>query len=270
MNVNEYEKSIPPLLLRAGEIILSSDPACGGVEEKGGDSANLVTVYDRAVQEELTRALLALYPDATFLAEEQENDTAVLLAPRCFIIDPIDGTTNFVHGCRRSVISLAVRERGVTVFGAVYDPYLGEMFTATLGGGARVNGRPMHVADRSCAQGLVLFGTAPYNKARYAAATFALAERLFRTARDVRRSGSAALDLAYVAAGRCDMFFELSLSPWDIAAGLLLVREAGGIVTDARGGEAPLDTLTAVVAASAACHPYLLEEAGQILEKYNL
>ena len=270
MSLKDYERDILPLLRRAGAHILSADLAGGGVSEKGGDSANLVTVYDRAVQDELCTALLALYPDAVFMAEEQENDPAVLTAPICFIIDPIDGTANFVHGCRRSAISLAVKEGGVTVFGAVYDPYLDEMFYATLGGGAFINGKPMAVADRPPTQGLAVFGTAPYQKDRYGAATFALAERIYRTARDVRRSGSAALDLAYVAAGRYDMYFELSLSPWDIAAGLLLVREAGGTVTDVRGDEPPLATVTSVVAASPASHSYLLAEVMLTITQYNL
>ena len=268
--MKEYEREILPLLRRAGERILSADLSGGGVSEKGGDSANLVTVYDRAVQDELCTALLALYPYAVFMAEEQENDPAVLSAPLCFIIDPIDGTANFVHGCRRSAISLAVLEGGVTVFGAVYDPYLGETFYATLGGGAFVNGAPMRAADRIPTHGLAVFGTTPYQKERYGAASFSLAERIFRTARDVRRSGSAALDLAYVAAGRYDMYFELSLSPWDIAAGLLLVREAGGTVTDIRGGEPPLLSATSVVAASNACHPYLLAEVMLTVNEYNL
>ena len=270
MPLHNYEDEILPLLRRAGAHIPSADLTGGGVSEKGGDTANLVTVYDRAVQEELCTALLALYPKASFLAEEQENDPAVLLSPLCFIIDPIDGTANFVHGYCRSAISLAVMECGVNVFGAVYDPYLGEMFSATVGGGARVNGKPMRVADRTPGEGLALFGTIPYQKERYGAAGFSLAERIFRTARDVRRSGSAALDLAYVAAGRCDMYFELSLSPWDIAAGILLVREAGGLVTDIHGGEPPLDSATSVVAASPACHPYLLAETQRTVKEYNL
>lgn len=270
MGALRYEEAISPLMRQAGERILSAVPAGGGVEEKGGDAANLVTAYDRAVQDMLEEALLALYPEACFMAEEQENDPAVLSAPLCFVIDPIDGTANFVHGYRRSAISLAVLEHGVTVFGAVYDPYLDELFTATRGGGARLNGRTVRVADRPPEEGLAVFGTCPYYKERFGAASFALGERIFYKTRDVRRSGTAALDLAYVAAGRCDMFFELTLSPWDIAAGILLVREAGGVVTDPRGGEPRLDRRVGILAASPACHPYLLAEMAGILSEYHL
>ena len=270
MCIQGYEDSIAPLLRRAGALILTADIENGEVAAKGGDCANLVTAYDRAVQDMLEAALLSLYPDAVFLAEEQENDPAALTAARCFIIDPIDGTTNFIHGYRRSAISLAVLERGVTVFGAVYDPYLDELFTATLGGGTRVNGKPVRVATRPPAEGLVIFGTTPYAKKKYVAPTMTLAGRLLLSTRDLRRSGSAALDLAYVAAGRCDMFFELSLSPWDIAAGILLVREAGGIVTDAYGADPPLHTLTATVAATPLCHAYLLNELSAVMNEYDI
>ena len=270
-NYGELTKKLRVLLCKAGEIMLSAHgvEAEGDIDEKSG-TANFVTVFDVRVQEFLKAEILKILPDAYFIAEEQENDASSLDHDYCFIIDPIDGTANFVHGCRRSAISLAVKECGVTVFGAVYDPYLDEMFCATLGGGAFCNGAPISVGDRTPERGLAVFGTAPYQKDRYGAATFSLAERVFHTARDVRRSGSAALDLAYVAAGRYDMYFELSLSPWDIAAGLLLVSEAGGTVSDIRGDEPPLDAATSIVAASPTCYPYLLTETLRTVNEYKL
>jgi myo-inositol-1(or 4)-monophosphatase len=248
-------------------MIRRADLASGGVFEKGEDPANLVTVYDKAVQDYLERAILRLYPEAVFMAEEQENDPAVLAADCCFVIDPIDGTANFVHGLCRSVISVAMLSRGVTVMGAVYDPYNDDLYFATLGGGAFLNGRPIRVSDRAPIDAMTAFGTTPYEKDEYGDVTFALAEALFRKTRDVRRFGAAALDLAYVAAGRCDMFFEMKLSPWDIAAGLLLVSEAGGRVSDMRGGALTLVDRVPVLAASAACYDFLLAETKAVSER---
>lgn len=265
--MQSYETAICPLLREAGRRILS---ACdvehtGRVSEKGEDAANLVTAYDTAVQEYLVRELSALYPGARFLAEEQENDPAVLGAECCFVIDPIDGTANFVHGLRCSAISLSLLTHGEAVFAAVYDPYLDELFTAVRGGGAFLNGRRILVASRPPHRAMTVFGTSPYAKERYAAPTFRLAEALFRKTRDVRRSGSAALDLAHLAAGRIDVFFELTLSPWDIAAGILLIREAGGRITDLAGDPPGLGGTTSVLAASAACYDFLFAEATAIL-----
>ena len=117
------EKRVLRLVRRAGRMIRSARLTSGGVFQKGADPANLVTVYDTAVQDYLERGLLRLYPDAVFMAEEQENDPAVLMAERCFVIDPIDGTANFVHGLSRSVISVAMLSRGEVVMGLVYDLY---------------------------------------------------------------------------------------------------------------------------------------------------
>ena len=265
--MNEHESRISPLVLQAGRMILEARDveATGQVSEKAEDAANLVTAYDKAVQEYLVSALTALYPDARFFAEEQENDTAVLSAPRCFVIDPIDGTANFIHGLCRSSVSLAMLEEGVTVFGAVYDPYLDELYTATLGGGAYLNGRRISVSGRTPQHAMTIFGTSPYQKERQGANTFRLAERLYRKTRDVRRSGSAALDLAAIAAGRADIFFELSLSSWDVAAGLLLIREAGGTVTGLDGARPALGEAAGVLAANPACYGFLLDEARAVL-----
>ena len=258
-----HRLTICPLMEAAGEMIRSVLDAehTGAVLEKGADSANLVTVYDTAVQEYLIRELLLAYPDARFLAEEQDNDPAVLSSPRCFIIDPIDGTANFIHGYRRSAISLAMLEHGEIVFGAVYDPYLFEMFTAERGCGALCNGEPIRVSDRTPEHAMTVFGPAPYYKDTLGAKTFTLAEALYRKTRDIRRSGSAALDLCYLAAGRCDIFFELTLSPWDIAAGILLIREAGGVITSLDGSPISLAGGSPVLAANPACYPLLLSEA---------
>ena len=202
-------------------------------------TANFVTEHDVRIQNRLIDAIKSIVPDACFIAEEKENDPTLLQARRCFVIDPIDGTTNFIHNCRHSCVSLGLLSHGEVVFGAVYNPYLDEMFYAERGQGAYLNDRPIQVANHPFEQALVAYGTAPYYKKELAEKTFALCHDLFFSCADVRRCGSAALDLVNLAAGRYDLFFEFLLSPWDIAAGSLIITEAGGIISDMKGN--PVD-----------------------------
>ena len=205
------------------------------------------------------REIKAILPNAYFFAEEKENDPKDLLSEHCFIIDPIDGTANFVHGFRHSAVSVAMLSRGELVFGAIYNPYQDEMFHAVKDGGAFLNGTPIHVSDRSMAQAIGVFGTSPYRKAEYTALTFRLCEKLFSVCADLRRCGTASLDLAYIAAGRSEFFFEYSLFPWDFAAGLLLINEAGGIVSDMQGAPLKFDAPTTIIAAPPAIHAQLCD-----------
>lgn len=254
------------IVRRAGEIILGAHDLDndGAVSLKSGDPANLVTVYDTRTQAFIIDEILSLIPEAVFIAEEKDNDNSVLSSEYCFIIDPIDGTANFVHDYRHSCISLALFSHGVARYAIIYDPYLDELFTAEEGGGAYLNGERISTSEREPKLAMVAFGTAPYKKEALAAPTFALAEKLFRHCRDVRRCGTAALDLAYLAAGRNDIFFEYSLSPWDIAAGALIVKEAGGIVSNAAGKVHRYEAPEPVFAANKKCHAFLLAKAAEI------
>lgn len=266
MDRKEITEKLADLLRQAGEIMLGAhavDPN-GDVRVKPGTS-NFVTEYDVRVQEFLMREIAKIIPNAVFIAEEKKNDPAVLNGEFCFIIDPIDGTTNFIHDYRHSCISLAMVSRGETVFGAIYTPYLGELFSAEKGAGAYLNGRPMRVSDHPMELSLSTFGTSPYYKDTLAKKSFALAHDVFLATADIRRSGSAALDLAYLAAGRIDVFFEFILSPWDIAAGVLLISEAGGIVTQLDGSPVTLTAPCPVFAGNEKTHPVLLRMA----EKYR-
>lgn len=210
---------------QAGEIVRRADRVEDGVSEKAG-TANFVTRYDVAVQELLRRELRRVRPGAKFYGEEdRERDDP--LSGECFVVDPIDGTTNFIWDLRHSGISIALAQDGQVEYGVIYHPYLDEMFVARRGAGAFVNGRRLRVRERALGESLVCFGTAPYYR-ETADQTFALLRRLFDRAVDVRRRGAATLDLCDIAAGRCDVFFEMRLSPWDFAAGSLLVTEAGG------------------------------------------
>ena len=249
-----------PLIRRAGEMMRSAhvESESDGVTEKAG-SANFVTVYDVKIQNFLLEGIRILLPDAYFIAEEKDNDPAVLDREYCFIIDPIDGTTGFIHDNRHSCVSVGLFSHGEAVFGAVYDPYQDEMFHAVRGGGAYLNGTPIHVSSFPFGSALVSYGTAPYYKDTLADKTFSLCRELFDSCADVRRCGSAALDLAYIAAGRYDAFFEMILSPWDIAAGSLLVTEAGGVISQMDGTPLSFTRPCPVIAASTVCYPSLLE-----------
>lgn len=252
------------LLREAGEIMTAAGEkaaAHGIAADAKPGTANYVTAYDVAVQSFLMERITERLPHAVFIAEEKENDPSVMTEELCFVIDPIDGTTNFIHDYRHSCISLGLISEGATVFGAIYDPYLDEMFTATRGEGAYLNGVRLTVSDREMSEAVTAFGTCPYYKDTVARANFAFAEELFYATADLRRCGSAALDLAYLAAGRNDIFFEFRLSPWDFAAGALLVEEAGGIITRKDGRPMKAGLPCSCLAANPRIYPTLLEMA---------
>ena len=208
---------------KAAKLILQ---AYGILAETKSGKRDVVTEYDRRVQELLIEEFRNVMPDAHFYCEEM-NEQDRLDAEQLFIIDPIDGTMNFVRGFHHSCISVAYAERGTVRVGAVYNPYVDEMFTAIQGQGAKLNGRPIHVAEVGLSESVVCFGSAPYNP-ELADETFSLVRAVFDASLDIRREGSAALDLCTVAAGRAGLYFELRVSLWDYAAGALIVDEAGG------------------------------------------
>ena len=258
--MNSISEIIIPLMRRAGKIMLGAEDieSQDNIKEKG-NAANLVTVYDVAVQNFLLGEIAKAIPEAVFIAEEKENDPSVLNGKYCFVVDPIDGTSNFAHGYRHSCISLALFSYGEAVFSAIYNPYQDEMFSAIKGGGAFVNGKKMSVGNRDFSHSIAAFGTSPYYKEEHGERTFKLATELYKQCSDVRRLGSAALDMAYLASGRNDLFFECLLSPWDFAAGYLLIKEAGGIVTDMEGNELTFTAPSSVMAASPSVYNQFLE-----------
>ncbi len=233
------------IIKKAGGMILAADLEHADVEVKSmrGD---LRTNYDTAVEEFLSRELALVLPEAQFIGEEsglQKREAEKY----CFIVDPIDGTANFTWDYHHSAVSIALARGKGIMAGLVYNPYLDELFHAQAGEGAYLNGRPIQVSQRSLRDGLVCFGTSPYDKTK-TAATFSLARLLYEKALDVRRSGSAALDLCYVACGRCDLFYEMSLYPWDYAAAALIVTEAGGLLSTMEGEELRFSDRTTLVA----------------------
>nr|WP_304578450.1 inositol monophosphatase family protein [uncultured Acetatifactor sp.] len=229
-----------------GSILLSASDIERKIHQKAG-RGNFVTDYDSRVQAILKSRLLELVPGAAFLGEEDQMDGTDVSKGYAFIVDPIDGTANFTRNYHASCISIALAQDGRPVLGVVHNPYLEETFHARKGKGAYLNGQQIHASDRTLAEGLILFGTAPYDE-RLIRKSFEVAYRYVSRAEDLRRSGSAAIDLCMVASGRAEFFFELALSPWDYAAGALIVEEAGGFVGDLRGGALTFDHSQAVTA----------------------
>lgn len=247
---------ITAIVREAGEIVRNASDD-KDVHEKSGH-ADLVTKYDTAVQQFLAQRLLELLPEAGFLGEESTDMDAHLEREYLFIVDPIDGTTNFVKDFRHSAICVALAHRGEVILGVVYNPYLDEMFTAERGRGAWLNGKPIRASDCGLEQAIAACGTAPYRK-DYGDMTFFLIRQMFDRCLDVRRLASAALDLCYLAAGRVDVYFECSLAPWDYAAAGLIAREAGALVADFRGEPPRLDGTSSIAAANPKCYGTLLE-----------
>ena len=215
---------------------------------------DFVSDVDRASEQAIIHAISKAYPDHAILAEESgEHDGNGYQ----WVIDPLDGTTNYLHGFPQFAVSVALREKGQLLCGVVYDPVREELFHATRGEGAFLNDRRIRVTARKSIQGALLGTGIPFRDLRHKEAYFGMMQDLIVDSAGVRRPGSAALDFAWLAAGRVDGFWELGLSEWDFAAGALLVREAGGVVTDISGGERHFETGN-VVAAGIKLHAEML------------
>ena len=209
------------------------------LSERKSGARDVVTEYDRRVQELLVERFSSAVEGARFFCEENDRQDD-LNAEHVFIIDPIDGTMNFVRQLNHSCISVAYMSRGELRAAAVYNPYVDEMFSAIKGEGAWLNGEAIHASGDALSDSVVCCGTAPY-RADLCDKSFALIKECFLRSLDIRRQGSAALDLCSAASGRAGLYFELSTSLWDFAAGLLIVQEAGGVCLDCEGGAMPLD-----------------------------
>jgi myo-inositol-1(or 4)-monophosphatase len=216
------------------------------VDKKG--PIDLVTAADLDVERQFRRLVGGRFPGHVVLGEETPAGDADASARHRWIIDPVDGTTNFAHGLALFCVSIALEVDGRVELGVVYDPIAGELFTAERGVGAWLNGERLHVSTRdSLVDGLLCTGF-PYSVRDRPAGQIEAFSAFLRQARGVRRLGSAALDLCYVAAGRFDGFWELQLHPWDFAAGVLIVTEAGGAVSDYAG--APVRIASSQIVAS--------------------
>lgn len=248
------------LAMRAGAIQRERYETKLDVQTKSA-SIDLVTEVDRACEAVIVSGIGEARPDDAILAEEGGGDDRAGATWR-WIIDPLDGTTNFAHGFPRFCVSIGVQHDGRTTVAVVYDPLLDELFHAVRGAGAWLGDRRLHVSGRSdFGEALVATGFA-YDVHESAADYLAPFTRVLQAARGIRRDGSAALDLCYVAAGRLDAYWELKLHPWDVAAGSLLVEEAGGRVSDLDGGPAPAGGHR-IVASNGKVHDAILAHVGR-------
>jgi myo-inositol-1(or 4)-monophosphatase len=220
---------------RAGEIIVRSLNRADTLTVTAKGRNDFVTEVDQAAEREIIASIRKSHPDHAFLAEEGgasgDSDTV-------WIIDPLDGTTNFLHGNPTFAVSIACQIRGRLEHAVVYDPMRQEIFTASRGGGAHVDNRRLRVTAHRTLEGALIGTGFPYREnTRYLDEYMAMMKAVILNTAGIRRPGAASLDLAYVAAGRLDAFWEIGLSPWDTAAGTLLIQEAGGRIGTLSGGE---------------------------------
>jgi myo-inositol-1(or 4)-monophosphatase len=221
---------------RAGSVINRAALAGGGFEVRAKRANDFVTEVDKASEAAIIEIVRKAFPAHAILAEESGATDAGQDEFR-WIIDPLDGTTNFIHGFPQYCVSIAVEHRGALEHGVIYDPVRDELFTASKGRGAFLNDRRIRVSK--CSKlGEALVGTGfPFKELSRADLYLKQLRAVMERSSGVRRAGAAALDLAYVACARLDAFWELGLAPWDMAAGVLLIQEAGGLVTDLQGDQ---------------------------------
>ena len=213
----------------AGDLILRSVDNVGRlhIDQKGKN--DYASEVDRMAEREIISIIKAAFPEHAILAEEsgahKGNDFV-------WVIDPLDGTTNFLHGFPQYAVSIALKHKGRLEVGVVYDPLRDELFTAKRGGGAMLNNRRLRVTNQTTLKGALIGTGFPFKTDKHLDAYLGMFRALTTECAGIRRAGAAALDLAYVAAGRLDGFWEIGVMEWDVAAGILLIKEAGGVITD--------------------------------------
>lgn len=230
----------------AGRIINRASQDVGTLKVQSKTYNDFVSDVDRAAEQAIIDVLKDAYPDHGFLGEE--SGESEYKSENIWIIDPLDGTTNFLHNFPQYCISIALQQKGVLTQAVIYDPVRNDLFTATKGRGAFLNDKRIRVSNRSKLQDSLIATGFPFRDFTHLDTYLGMLKDMIKKTTGIRRPGSAALDLAYVAAGWVDGFFEINLSTWDIAAGGLLVQEAGGIVGDFEGNESWLQTGNIVAA----------------------
>ncbi len=225
----------------AGDIIVRALDRVDLINVTPKGRNDFVSDVDRQAEREIVNILQRAYPTHAVLGEE-EGFQGAASSEFVWVIDPLDGTTNFLHGFPQFAVSIALFYRGKVEKGVIYDPIKQELFTGARGAGASLNNRRLRVTRKKGITGALLGTGIPFKDQSFIDAYLAMLKSLLKDAAGIRRAGSAALDLAYVAAGRFDGFWEIGLQKWDMAAGVLLVQEAGGIVTDIEGGDRYFET----------------------------
>ena len=219
----------------AGKIIAKAYEDLEKVETYSKGANDYVTNVDQAAEKAIIETIQKSYPEHGIVAEES-GVTQGTNSEYQWVIDPLDGTNNFVKGIPHFAVSIALRIKGKTEHGVIYDPLRNELFTASRGNGAQLNGYRLRTSKLRDLNGAMIATGLPFKQKHLTENYLGMLNAVFTECGDIRRAGSAALDLAYVAAGRHDGYFELGLKPWDLAAGELIAREAGALVTDIAGG----------------------------------
>lgn len=219
---------------KAGTVIMRSIHRADAIAVTEKSQYDFVTDADKLAEAEIVREIKRAYPDHAIWGEETGRSGN---SRYVWVIDPIDGTSNFMRGFPHCSVSIGLMEDGVVQHGVVYDPVRDELFTASKGGGAYLNDRRIRTSPRNGMPGALIASGFPFRQRARLSQQLRVVKALLEDAEDLRRTGSAALDLAYVACGRLDGYFEYGLMPWDMAAGSLLVREAGGVCLDFDGEE---------------------------------
>lgn len=235
--LNKEQQDLVIRLVRETRSLIFREMENARVTVKG--AADYVTNVDLAVQNHLKSQLETAFPEIRMIAEEKENQD--LNADGSYwILDPIDGTTNLIHHYKMSAVALGLYEQGEITFGVVYNPFQEELYSAAKGEGAFLNGEPIHVSSvKALADAVVAYGSSPYEKEVYGEQLFQIFHDIFMNCADFRRSGSAALDLCHVAAGRLEAYFEQNLKPWDYSAGSVILTEAGGVLRPLKEDKIP-------------------------------
>lgn len=227
---------------RAGSVINQASQNLDLLTVSKKTHSDFVSEVDGAAEEAIIKVLLSTYPDHAILAEESGHQGDAKQSEYQWIIDPLDGTTNFLHGFPKYSVSIALKHKGVLTHAVVYDPTNNELFTASRGGGAYLNNKRLRVSKRTRLEDCLIGTGLPFRDLTHMDAYIAMLVDIIPRTVGVRRPGSAALDLAYVAAGRYDGFWEIGLAPWDMAAGCLMITEAGGLVGDLEGNATQLES----------------------------
>ena len=261
-----YISEMVGIVYQAGALIKDIHGDFAIKEKEGG--VNLVTKYDSMVQRFLEEKLSAMIPGCTFLAEEDGQSEVKNHEGYQFVIDPIDGTTNFVVGFMLSGICVGLAKDGELIDGVVYNPFRDEMFYAEKGKGAFLNGRPIRTEDRPLSGGVIVFGAAPYNPERrdFAYDSYKVVSNYVM---DVHEIGSAALGICYAACGRAIAYASPGLSAWDYAAASIILQEAGGVFTDYYGKPMDLRSSCSYIGTTPTAHKQFLEVMKDTIEKHN-
>ena len=259
VNTMEHMQELEAIVREAGKIMDAAELTEAGIYRKPGD-ANFVTAYDVQIQRFLIERISALFPDAGFFGEEDTaGNEKQLTHGYTFIIDPIDGTTNFMFNYHHSCVSVGVALNGTLEAGLIYDPYTDSLYTAVRGQGAYLNGRHLVLTDTPVSEGIVCFGCARYNEADYDR-LFDVVKELFLESLSIRSVGSAALGIARIASGSNVCYLELKLQPYDYAAAAVILEEAGGRIVQPDGSPITLDQPCAVVAGTPKAVEHILKK----------